>query len=102
MTDVVELTREMCAIPSITDDENEIVLYVKNWLEPRGYTVQLQSVGDSESRFNLLATRPNAKPEILLTTHLDTVPPFIAPYDSEDGEWLWGRVCVMPRGSPLP
>ena len=83
MTDVVELTREMCAIPSITDDdENEIVLYVNHW-NPGGYTVQLQSVGDSESRFNLLATRPNAKPEILLTTHLDTVPPFIAPYDSE-------------------
>jgi len=98
VTDVVDLTKEMCLISSITNDEHEIIMFVKDWLEPRGYDVKLQAVGGSDSRFNLLATRPDHKPEILLTTHLDTVPPYIAPYESDDGEWLWGRGVCDAKG----
>ena len=32
---------------------------MKQWLEPKGYDVQLQAVGGSETRFNLLATSPD-------------------------------------------
>ena len=96
--DVVELTREMCAIPSITNDEKAIVDFVHQLLTQKGYEVSLQTVGGDDSRQNLLAIEPGVKPEIMLTTHLDTVPPFIPPTDSEDGEWLWGRGVCDAKG----
>jgi len=96
--DVVELTREMCAIPSITNDEKAIVDFVHQLLTQKGYEVSLQTVGGDASRQNLLAIVPGVKPEIMLTTHLDTVPPFIPPTDSEDGEWLWGRGVCDAKG----
>ena len=94
--DVVELTREMCAIPSITNDEKAIVDFVHQLLTQKGYEVSLQTVGDDASRQNLLAIVPGVKPEIMLTTHLDTVPPFIPPTDSEMECWdvgLHARNC---------
>ena len=96
--DVVALTREMCSIPSITNDERAIVQFVKELLEAQGYDVALQSVGDNEHRQNLLATVPGHRPEVMLTTHLDTVPSFIPPTDSEDGEWLLGRGVCDAKG----
>lgn len=75
--DVTKLTLELCQIPSTTGQEHAVTNYVANLLKQKGYEIKLQEV--SHLRHNLLATRPGVTPKILLTTHLDTVPPHIPP-----------------------
>lgn len=74
---VTELTLALCQIPSNTGNEQAVTKYVADVLKQEGYEIKLQLVSDN--RHNLLATRPGIAPKILMTTHLDTVPPHIAP-----------------------
>ena len=93
--DVIELTQALCAIPSVTGDEAGVVDEVARRLKALGAQVTRQSVGDTPGRDNLLATA-GAPPEILLTTHLDTVPPFLPPR-LHDGR-LFGRGVIDAKG----
>lgn len=95
MHDVIELTQALCAIPSITGDEAAVVDEVARHLHALGARVTRQQVGDQRGRANLLATAGVA-PELVLTTHLDTVPPFIAP--RLVGDRLHGRGVVDAKG----
>ncbi len=72
---VAELALKLCQIPSITGDEYALTQFVAELLRSEGYHVALGEV--APNRHNILATRKT--PEILLTTHLDTVPPHIEP-----------------------
>lgn len=95
MYDVIELTQALCAIPSITGAEAAVVDDVARRLQAIGLTVRRQQVGDSAGRDNLLATA-GRDPEVLLTTHLDTVPPFLPP--RVEGDRLYGRGVADAKG----
>lgn len=73
--------RDIVQIESISGNESHVGEFIVNFLEARDFTVTKQPVGDEESnRFNILAYPASlSHPEILLTSHIDTVPPFI-PY----------------------
>jgi acetylornithine deacetylase len=58
-----------------------------------GYNVELQDAG--ADRFNVIATT-GEMPRIVFSTHMDTVPPFIA--SSEDGEYIYGRGSCDAKG----
>ncbi|HEV7474455.1 MAG TPA: M20/M25/M40 family metallo-hydrolase [Pyrinomonadaceae bacterium] len=90
---VFELTRKLIDIPSVTGDEQEVGLFLKSYLESLGYSVQLQEV--AEQRFNIFATTA-ARPRVVLSTHLDTVPPYIK--SSEDDENIYGRGACDAKG----
>ena len=60
--------------------------------EERGYDVVEQPVGDD--RFNVLATLD--PPEVVLSTHIDTVPPFFP--SRMDGDRLYGRGSCDAKG----
>lgn len=94
--DVVDLTRALCEIPSITNDEAVVVDDVGARLVKMGLRVTRQQVGEPTGRQNLLATVGGRAPEVLLTTHLDTVPPFIAP--RIEGDLLFGRGVIDAKG----
>jgi acetylornithine deacetylase len=96
MLDVVALTDALCRIPSITGDEAALVADVEKHLLALGMRVQRQQVGDTPGRDNLLATVGDHTPTILLSTHTDTVPPFLPPHN--DGEWMWGRGVCDAKG----
>jgi acetylornithine deacetylase len=51
--------------------------------------------GDGE-RFNVFAALPGVKPDIVLSTHMDTVPPFFG--CSEDDQYLYGRGTCDAKG----
>lgn len=93
--DVIELTQALCAIPSITGDEAAVVNEVARRLHAMGAQVARQQVGDTPGRDNLFATA-GAAPELVLTTHLDTVPPFLPP--RLEGDRLHGRGVVDAKG----
>lgn len=97
MYDVVSLAEYLCAIPSISHEEGEACRALLGVLRDMGYEVHTQQVG-SEDRFNIFAHHPNVTPRILLTSHIDTVPPFIAPTRSADQEWLLGRGVCDAKG----
>jgi acetylornithine deacetylase len=92
MTDVVALAAELLAIQSSTGAESEAVEFVSRWLLARGWNVELQEV--TKGRANIWATRKGKG--VTLSTHLDTVPPHIAPR-VEDGR-LYGRGACDAKG----
>src|SRR5688572_30694546 len=100
--DVVEMTKALVAIPSITGDEGRIAKWVADRLEASGWLVTRQSVppeGNAttdDPRINVLAKSDAGDPRVVFTTHLDTVPPYIEP--SEDGEHLFGRGVCDAKG----
>lgn len=91
--DVFELTRELIDIPSVTGDEAQVASFLKRLLERLGYTVELQSV--TSERANVLATA-SAPPRVMLSTHMDTVPPHIV--SREDDEFIYGRGACDAKG----
>ncbi len=88
-----ELTKSLMNIPSISGDEEVVGFYLRDYLESLGWTVELQAV--SENQNNVIAYL-NDSPRVFLSTHMDTVPPFIAP--SEDEEKIYGRGSCDAKG----
>lgn len=92
MSDVVALAAELVAIPSVTRDEGAVMDFVARWLVARGWNVTLQEV--SPGRSNVWASRAGGG--VTLSTHLDTVPPFVAPR-LQQGR-LFGRGACDAKG----
>ncbi len=69
-----------------------------DYLHQFGWHCHLQSIEDQPNRMNLLATRRNnhLSPRILFNSHLDTVPPYIAP--TIDGDRICGRGSCDAKG----
>jgi acetylornithine deacetylase len=86
--------RRLVDIPSVSGNEREVALFLSKDLSERGFSVALQEVADG--RVNVYATSPNVLPEIVLCTHLDTVPPFYP--SSEDDEYIYGRGSCDAKG----
>lgn len=93
MIDVLRLTRELVDVPSVSGEEFQIGTSLGELLNRRGYHVELQDVAPERS--NIIATT-EAKPRVVFSTHMDTVPPFIA--SSEDDEFIYGRGACDAKG----
>ena len=94
MNDVVSLAAELLAIQSTTGNETAVVDYVSRWLVARGWNVTLQEV--TRGRANIWASRSGSANGITLSTHLDTVPPFVPP--RLEGKRLFGRGASDAKG----
>ena len=92
MHDVVSLAAELLAVPSSTGAEQAAVDFVSKWLVARGWNVHLQEV--TRGRTNVWASR--AGRGVTLSTHLDTVPPYIPP--RLQGDRLYGRGAADAKG----
>ena len=92
MIDPIELTRRLVALQSPTGAEGPAVAHLAGALEELGYGVTLQSV--TPGRSNLYAFREI--PEVVFSTHLDCVPPYLAL--SEDDEFIHGRGSCDAKG----
>jgi acetylornithine deacetylase len=90
---LLELTRELIDIPSVTGDELAVGEYLSKYLEELGYQVERQEV--AQDRFNVIATQAEP-PRIVFSTHMDTVPPFIE--SREDEEFVYGRGSCDAKG----
>ena len=88
-----ELTRTLINIPSISDDEQQVGFFLRDYLQNLGWTVELQAV--SENQNNVIAFLDET-PRVFFSTHMDTVPPFIEA--SEREEKIYGRGACDAKG----
>ncbi len=98
-SEVVKLARTLVEIPSETGREGRVATEMAEQLESRGWKVTRQPLPGApagEARFNVLATASDRAPRLVLTTHLDTVPPAIE--FREDAEYLYGRGTCDAKG----
>jgi acetylornithine deacetylase len=91
--DLFELTKRLMTIPSVSGDEEAVGFWLRDHLASLGWTVELQKV--SEHQNNVIAWL-NDTPRVWLSTHMDTVPPFIGP--TEDDEKIYGRGACDAKG----
>ncbi len=100
--EALRLLRRYMDIDSTTYREGEAGLFLAGELERRGWAVVTtavpQPVGSREraERWNVYAAPASVAPEVVFSTHIDTVPPWIA--SSEDAEWVYGRGACDAKG----
>jgi acetylornithine deacetylase len=90
--DPIELTRALVTRESPTFAEGPAMDYIAGALEQAGWRVTRQPV--SSGRENVYAFRQ--PPEVVFSTHLDCVPPYVPL--REDDEWLHGRGTCDAKG----
>jgi len=91
--DLFALTKKLIDIPSVTGEEKAAGEFLSALLESLGYKVERQEL--ERDRFNVFATT-SARPRVVLSTHMDTVPPYIAA--SEDADVIYGRGACDAKG----
>jgi acetylornithine deacetylase len=77
----------------VTGDEKSVGEFLASHLEDLGYQVERQEV--AADRFNVIATT-NASPRVVLSTHMDTVPPYFVSSENEDR--IFGRGACDAKG----
>lgn len=92
MQELFQLVRRLVDIPSVTGGEGRCGEFLAEWLKGAGFRVDLQEV--SPGRLNVAAAL--GRPEVVLSTHMDTVGPFFA--SGEDAEWITGRGSCDAKG----
>jgi acetylornithine deacetylase len=104
--DPIQLTRKLVDIESTTYHEGPAGAFLHEYLEGQRYKVERMAVsqpdrtltpgaGDGE-RFNIYAALPGVTPDVVLSTHMDTVPPFFG--SREDDEFVYGRGSCDAKG----
>jgi len=99
--DPVQLTRSLIDIESITYNEGAVGAFLAEFLAERNFAVECTPVEQVESsnkgeRFNVYAGISGQTPDVVLSTHMDTVPPFIP--SSEDELNIYGRGACDAKG----
>lgn len=89
---VFELTGKLISIPSISGDEKPVAEFLAAYLSAAGFEVDLQEA--EEGRPNVYARRGD--PDVVLSTHTDTVPPYVE--FREDEEFIYGRGACDTKG----
>lgn len=93
LMNLFEFTKSLMNIPSVSGDEEAVGFYLRDYLQSLGWTVELQAVSGNQN--NVIAYL-NDGPRVFLSTHMDTVPPFIEA--SEDDEKIYGRGACDAKG----
>ena len=107
--DPVQITKQLVDIESTTYNEGAAGAFLHEFLQAEGYAVEKMPVlqvshsglyhapaGGAGERFNVYAAMPGVTPEVVLSTHMDTVPPYFG--CTEDDEFLYGRGTCDAKG----
>jgi acetylornithine deacetylase len=93
---VFDLTRTLIDIPSVTPEEDQVGQYLYDYLW--GISAAHNGIVEKEEvepkRWNVFASFGD--PIVTLSTHMDTVPPFVP--SRVDDEFIWGRGACDTKG----
>lgn len=103
----IEFTKQLVDIDSTTYHEGACGEFLAAYLAETGWQVERQPVpqpnrartpgGGDGPRFNVFATAPGVTPDLVFSTHFDTVPPFLGQC-REDDDFLYGRGVCDAKG----
>jgi acetylornithine deacetylase len=106
LLDPIDLTRRLVNIESTTYHEGAAGAFLAEFLAGQRWAVEKMAVAQpdaklapgagSAARFNVYAAMPGVTPDVVLSTHFDTVPPFFG--CTEDDEFLYGRGTCDAKG----
>ncbi|NDJ10409.1 MAG: M20/M25/M40 family metallo-hydrolase [Acidobacteriia bacterium] len=93
---VFELTRKLIDIPSVTPEELAVGHFLSDYLGElcARFDGKLERLEVEPDRWNVFASF--GEPVVTLSTHMDTVPPFIP--SREDDDNIWGRGACDTKG----
>ena len=100
--DPIRLTRQLVEIESTTYHEGRVGDFLGDLLAERGWVVEKTPVPQppesrlAEARWNVYAGPGAGHPDLVFSTHLDTVPPYF-PF-REDAEFIYGRGVSDAKG----
>lgn len=104
--DPIQLTKKLVDIDSTTYHEGLAGTFLYEFLASERYAAEKMIVkqpelgttpgGGSAERFNVYAAMPGVTPDVVLSTHMDTVPPYFG--CREDDEFLYGRGTCDAKG----
>ena len=91
-----EMTRALIDMESITENEKQVGEYLLHYLSglAAGSDGKAEAMAVTPERFNVYAEWGN--PAVVLSTHMDTVPPFIE--SREDSDFIYGRGACDAKG----
>src|SRR5881227_3524581 len=94
---VFELTRALVDIESITGNEENVGVYLFDYLSRLAsrFRGRVERMEVEPHRFNVFAQFGD-RPVVTLSTHMDTVPPFFPSREDEDN--IWGRAACDTKG----
>src|SRR5579864_8227042 len=93
MNDLLALTAELVAIPSVSHHESALADRVETELRAAGH-LEVQRFEDTV----VARTHLGRDRRVVLAGHLDTVPPFDGAATRMDGDTLWGLGAVDMKG----
>jgi acetylornithine deacetylase len=104
--DPIQLTKKLVDIDSTTYHEGLAGAFLYEFLVSERYAVEKTQVEQPElkltpgagsgERFNVYAALPGVTPDVVFSTHMDTVPPYFG--SREDDEFLYGRGTCDAKG----
>ena len=105
--DPIALTKQLVDLESTTYHEAPAGEFLSTYLAAQGYVIERQPVPQPDPartpaagtgpRFNVYASLPGVTPDLVLSSHMDTVPPFLGPC-REDADFLYGRGTCDAKG----
>ena len=100
--DPIRFTRQLCEIESTTYNEGAVGDFLASFLSRRGWVVEKTPVAQppesatGSARWNVYAGVAGQTPDLVFSTHMDTVPPYI-PF-TEDADFMYGRGVSDAKG----
>ena len=100
--DPIALTRSLVEIDSTTYHEGAAGDFLADFLAARGWAVEKAAVpqpvesAQAGARWNVYAGPASGSPDLVFSTHIDTVPPYI-PF-TEDADFIYGRGVCDAKG----
>jgi acetylornithine deacetylase len=100
--DPIKLTKSLCEIESTTYFEGAVGDFLADYLACQGWEVEKTEVpqpndsATSGPRWNVYGGIKGKMPDLVFSTHMDTVPPYI-PF-REDDEFVYGRGVADAKG----
>ena len=101
-THAIALLRQLIDIESTTFHEGAVGVFLAEYLRGRGFLVETTAVPQPQGskhtgeRLNVYAAAQAVQPVVTLSTHMDTVPPWMP--SSEDEDWVYGRGACDAKG----
>lgn len=105
--DPIQFTKQLVEIDSTTYHEGRCGEFLAGFLTGEGWDIEKQPVAQPDRvrtpgvgdglRFNVYASMAGVTPDVVFSTHFDTVPPFLGPC-REDASFLYGRGVCDAKG----